>query len=159
VVSSTKNFASLQKIYGGLKLVGLVLLVAGLGGPWQYGSIGRSGEFGWQPVWATLVSFIALNIFILFSIASCLSYLELYLRLGRPVLQGAFRWIGAFFVLIIGVPLFCWLIFNQAQRSPIPQTKIDTFGWGMWVTVVGQIIQVAGLRLQIWQVRQSHKEG
>ncbi len=159
MLSQTKNVANLRKIYKVLKIVGLVLLVVGFGGPWQYGPIGKTGEFGWQPIWAILLSFIGLNIFILFSIASCLSYLELYFRLGRPVLSGALRWIGAFFVLVIVVPAVFWLILNQSQRNAIPQTSIDIFGWGLWVTLVGLVVQVGALRLHIWQVRQPQKEG
>jgi hypothetical protein len=141
----------------GLQWLGMALLVAGFAGPWQYGALGKSNEYGWQPVWALFLSFISLNLFILFALANCLSYLELIYRQHKPVLGGALRWIGVTLLLLIAVPLLTWLPFNQTQRNPVPQQPENSFGWGLWVALLGLVMQVFALRMRIWQLRRDAK--
>src|SRR5215212_593289 len=88
--------ASSVPVVTGLKIIGGLLLLAGFAGPWVYGPIGKSADWGWQPVWGMLLSFWGINLVILFSAISCYSYIELYYRLGRPPLSALLKWIGGF---------------------------------------------------------------
>ncbi len=147
-----------DKLYPVLQIVAVVLLVAGFAGPWLYGPLGKSKDFGWQPVWAILLNLVSLNVFILLTAVNCFSYLELYVREAKPVLAGALRWIGAFLLLVIVVPLAAWLPTNQTQRSPTPQFSENTFGWGIWVALAGLVLQVVALRLKIRQVKRTRPD-
>jgi hypothetical protein len=138
-----------------LNWLGLTLLVVGFAGPWTYGPLGKSSDWGWLPVWGILFSLISANLFILFGFASCVSYLELIYRLGRPPLEGILKWLGGFLLLIVVVPLVVWLPFDQTNRSPTPQVGDGSLGWGTWVALAGLIINVVALRLQIQQVKKQ----
>lgn len=137
-----------------LKLAGFGLLLAGFAGPWVYGPLGKTPDWGWQPVWGMLLSFWGINLFILFSAVSCFCYVELYYRLGRPPLAALLKWIGAFLVLIFLLPLAVWLIVDQSTRSPVQQNPDGALGWGVWVALAGLVLHVLGLRLQINAYRQ-----
>ena len=136
--------------------LGLLLLVIGFAGPWVYGPLGKTTDWGWQPIWGLLLSFISLNLFILISLASCFSYVEFYYRRGLPVLSALLKWIAGFFGLVVVLPLVVWLAFDLTQRSAVAQQPDGAFGWGLWVALVGQILQVAGVRLKIWQLSQTN---
>ena len=139
----------------GLKIAGGLLLLAGFAGPWVYGPIGKSGDWGWQPVWGMLLSFWGINLVILFSAVCCYSYVELYYRLGRPPLSALLKWIGGFLFLVFVEPLVVWLIVDLSQRGPAQQNSDGTLGWGVWVALVGLVLLVVGLRLQIREVRRT----
>ncbi len=151
-VQADKTESILQTL---LPRLPLLLIVAGFAGPWLYGPLGKTQDHGWQPIWGLLLNFIALNVFIVASTANCLSYLEMYMRLGKPVLEGALRWIGAFLGLVVLVPLVVWLIFDQTQRSPTALVTDGTFGWGMWLALAGLILQIIALR---WRIQIIKKE-
>ena len=138
-----------------LKIVGGLLLLAGFAGPWVYGPIGKSADWGWQPVWGMLLSFWGINLVILISAISCYSYVELYYRLGRPPLSALLKWIGGFLGLVFVEPLVVWLIIDLSQRGPARQNSDGALGWGLWAALVGQVLLVAGLRLQIREVRKT----
>ncbi len=133
----------------GLKLAGFLLLVAGFAGPWVYGPLGKTQDWGWQPVWGMLLSFWGINLLVIFSAVSCFSYVELYYRLGRPPLAALLKWIGAFMVLIFLLPLGAWLLIDQSGRGPVQQNPEGTLGWGVWLALAGLVLHVLGLRLQI----------
>jgi len=139
----------LDRYYRILQYFGLALIVVGFAGPWYYGPLGKSSDFGWQPIWGFLSGLIYLNVFILLSVVHCESYAELGYRQGRPMLQGILRWIGFLLLLVVVVPLAVWLLFDQTGRSQQPQQPLDSFGWGVWLTLAGLIIQVIALRLRI----------
>ncbi|MBN9391967.1 MAG: hypothetical protein J0I20_28280 [Chloroflexi bacterium] len=136
-----------------LKVLGLILLVVGFAGPWVYGPIGKSNDWGWQPVWGMLLSFWGLNLVIIFAAISCFCYVELYYRLGRPPLSALLKWIGGFLGLVIVLPLLAWTIVDQSGRSPNRLNPDGSLGWGVWLALVGLVALVVGLRLQINQVR------
>jgi hypothetical protein len=138
-----------------LKLAGLALVLAGFAGPWLYGRLGKSPDWGWQPVWGVLLSFWGINLFILFSAISCFSYVELYYRLERPPLSGLLKWLGAFVVLILVVPLASWTLIDLSGRSPVQQNPDAAPGWGVWLALAGLALHVAGLRLQINHIRRA----
>ena len=138
-----------------LKLTGLILLVIGFSGPWIYGPIGKSNDWGWQPVWGMLLSILGLNLVIIFGAISCYSYVELYYRLGKPPLSALLKWIGAFLGLVIVLPLAAWTVVDQSGRSPVQQNSDGSLGWGVWVALVGLVLLVAGLRLQINVIRKT----
>jgi hypothetical protein len=138
-----------------LKVIGLVLLVVGFGGPWVYGPIGKSNDWGWQPVWGMLLSFWGLNLVIIFAAISCYCYVELYYRLGRPPLSALLKWVGGFLVLVIGLPLAAWTIVDQSGRGPNQLNPDGSLGWGVWVALVGLVALVVGLRLQINYIRKT----
>ncbi len=143
------------KIYLILQGLGLGLLVAGFGGPWIYGPLGKSSDWGWLPVWGMLLSFLTANVVGLIALTSCVSYIELIYRLGRPPLEAVLKWVGGFFGLIVVVPLAVWLVFDQTSRNPQPQFTDGTIGWGAWVALLGLIIQVVALRLRIQQLKKG----
>lgn len=142
---------TLARLYLLLNLVGWILLIAGFGGRWIYGPLGKSPDFGWQPIWGFLLYFLPANLFALASAASCVSYLELTWRRGLPVLGGLLRWLGVF-VLLLALPLF-WFIFDQTERGRTALHPDGTLGWGVWVTLLGLIFQVASLRLRIYLIK------
>jgi hypothetical protein len=144
------------RFYLVLQWLSFLLLVAGFAGPWQYGPLGKTPDFGWQPVWALLLNFLGLNLFIICSVANCFSYLELSYRQGKTVLREVIKWVGAFLFLIVAVPLLAWLPFNQTQRSTTPLFNETTYGWGMWVTLIGLVVQVGALRLRIIKEKKNH---
>ncbi len=144
-----------MQIANRLNILGMALLVVGFGGPWIYGPLGRTTDWGWLPVWGMLLSFLTANLVGLGALASCVSYIELVYRLGRPPLSGILRWLGGFFGLMIVVPLVVWLIFDQTWRQATPQTNDGALGWGVWVALLGLIIQVTALRLRIQQIKQE----
>lgn len=149
------KLAAPTQTYKIMQGVGLALLIVGFAGPWVYLPLGKTTNWGWQPVWGFLLSLIEANIFILISISSCFSYVELYVRKGRPPLEALLKWIGGFFAMLIAVPFITWLFIDLRQASPTPLYAEGTFGWGVWVTLVGLIVQVVALRLYIRQVRQA----
>ncbi len=132
-----------------LQYFGLALIVVGFAGPWYYGPLGKSSDFGWQPVWGFISGLIYINAFILLSVVHCEAYAELTYKQGRPVLEGILKWIGFFLLLVVVVPLAVWLLFDQTGRNRQPQQPLDSFGWGVWVALAGLIIQVIALRLRI----------
>lgn len=138
-----------------LKIAGLVLLVVGFAGPWVYGPIGKSNDWGWQPVWGMLLSFWGLNLVIIFGAISCFCYVELYYRLGRPPLSALLKWIGGFLVLVIVLPLAAWTVADQSGRGPAQQNPDGSLGWGVWVALAGLALLVIGLRLQINFIRKT----
>ncbi|HEX2912646.1 MAG TPA: hypothetical protein VH186_17710 [Chloroflexia bacterium] len=135
--------------------VSLLLLVIGFAGPWYYGVLGKSNDWGWQPVWGLLLSLIAVNLFGLLSLTSCFIYVELYYRLGRPPLLALLKWIAAFAGLVVAVPLVVWTIWDLTERSATPHQAEGTLGWGVWVSLVGLILQVIALRARIVQVKRG----
>lgn len=139
----------------GLKIAGGLLLLAGFAGPWVYGPIGKSADWGWQPVWGMLLSFWGINLVIIISAISCYNYVELYYRLGRPPLSALLKWIGGFLGLVFVEPLVVWLIIDLSQRGPVKQNPEGALGWGIWLALLGQVLLVAGLRLQIREVRKT----
>lgn len=146
---------SLLSFPTGLKIAGGLLLLAGFAGPWVYGILGKTTDWGWQPVWGMLLSFWGINLFILFSAISCFSYVELYYRLGKPPLSALLKWIGGFVALIFLLPLGSWLLVDQSQRNPTQQNPDGSLGWGVWLALVGLIFLVVGLRLQINTIRKT----
>lgn len=138
-----------------LKIGGLVLLVVAFAGPWIYGPIGKSGDWGWQPVWGMLLTFWGLNSVIIFSAISCYCYIELYYRLGRPPLAALLKWIGGFVGFVIGLPLAVWTIVDQSGRGKIQQNPDGSIGWGVGVALAGLALLVTGLRLQINEIRRE----
>ncbi len=144
-----------DRLYLALQPVGLTLTVVGFAGPWVYGPVGKTQDWGWQPVWGLLLSVIALNVFIVFSITICVSYVELMLRLGRPPLEAVLKWVGAFFVLVVGVPVVAWSLLDFTERSPTPRAGDGALGWGVWVALAGLIMLVVALRLRIRKLKQT----
>ena len=138
-----------------LKVAGLVFLLAGFAGPWVYGPIGKTSDWGWQPVWGMLLSFWGLNLIIIFSAVSCYSYVELYYRLGRPPLSALLKWIGGFLVLVIILPLAAWTLVDQSGRGPVQLNPDGSLGWGVGAALTGLVLLVAGLRLQINGIRKT----
>ncbi|MEI6043784.1 MAG: hypothetical protein WCS37_05275 [Chloroflexota bacterium] len=145
---SPQIYANLPRLYLILQIVGGVLLIAGFAGPWIYGPLGKSSDFGWQPVWGLLLHFLPSNLFVVAAIMSCFNYLELIYRRGQPVLIGLLKWIGGFFLLLV-LPL-SWFILDQTERGTMALHTDGTLGWGVWVTLLGLIIQVAALRIRIY---------
>lgn len=140
-----------------LQWLGTLLLVIGFAGPWYYGPLGKTSDFGWQPIWGFLTGLLYINGFLLLSIVNCFCYAEFTIRRNRPVLEGILKWMGFFFLLLIIVPLVVWLLFDQTQRSHTPQTTINSLGWGVWVSLAGLIVQVIALRLQIFRITHQAK--
>jgi hypothetical protein len=138
-----------------LKLGGFLLLLAGFAGPWVYGPLGKTQDWGWQPVWGLLLSFWGINLLIIFSAVSCFSYVELYYRLGRPPLAALLKWMGAFVVLIFLLPLGVWVLVDQSGRGPVQQNPEGALGWGVWLALAGLVLHVLGLRLQIKALKAS----
>jgi hypothetical protein len=126
-----------------LDWLGMALLVIGFAGPWIYGPL----------VWGMLLSLISANLFALIAFASCVSYLELVYRQGRPPLEGILKWLGGFFLLMIVIPLVVWLVYDQTNRSRTPQAGDGSLGWGAWIALAGLIIQVVALRLHIQEAK------
>jgi hypothetical protein len=145
----------LERLSRILQPLGLALLVIGFAGPWIYGPLGKSGDFGWQPIWGFLLSLIPVNLFALASLIICFSYLELTLRQQQPVLLGLLRWLG-FFVLLLLLPLL-WFIWDQTGRGPNSVYNKDSFGWGVWVALLGWLFTVVALRLKIYLLKHSRK--
>jgi hypothetical protein len=139
---------ALTRLYYLLYWLGWALLIAGFSGRWVYGPLGKSADFGWQPVWGLLLYFLPANLFALASAASCVSYLELTWRRGRPVLGGLLGWIGVF-ILLLALPLV-WFLFDQTERGRVSLYPEGTLGWGAWVALLGLAMQVAALRLRIY---------
>lgn len=139
-----------------LDWLGMALLVIGFAGPWIYGPLGKTSDWGWLPVWGMLLSLISANLFALIAFASCVSYLELVYRQGRPPLGGILKWIGGFFVLMVVIPLVVWLVYDQTNRSATPQVADGSLGWGAWVALAGLVTQVVALRLHIQKVKAEH---
>ena len=137
------------KFYAGLQYLGLVLLLVGFSGPWYYGALGKSADFGWQPVWGFLEGILYINVFIGVGVLNCLCYTEFLWRRGRPVLEAILKWVGAFLVLVIVVPLVMWSLFDQTGRAAQPLQPIDSLGWGLWTALAGLLIQLVALRLRI----------
>ncbi len=131
----------------------MVLLVAGFVGRWVYGPLGKSADFGWQPVWGLLLGIIPANLFILLAIPNCFSYVELVYRRGQPVLTGILKWMGGFF-LLMALPL-TWLVFDQTERRTTVLYADGTLGWGTWVALSGLILQVVGLRIEIELIKKG----
>ncbi|MEI7556989.1 hypothetical protein [Candidatus Chlorohelix sp.] len=144
------------RLYLTLQWLSFLMLVVGFAGPWQYGTLGKTQDFGWQPVWALLLNFLGLNLFIICSVANCFSYLELSYRQGKKILREALKWVGAFLFLLVAVPLLAWLPFNQTQRSATPLFSETTYGWGIWVALVALLVQVGALRLRIIKEKKNH---
>jgi hypothetical protein len=138
-----------DKLYASLQYLGLVLLLMGFSGPWYYGALGKSADFGWQPVWGFLEGILYINVFIIVAVLNCLSYTELLWRRGRPVLEAILKWVGAFLVLVIVVPLVAWSLFDQTGRTAQPVQSVDSLGWGLWTALAGLLIQLTALRLRI----------
>jgi hypothetical protein len=138
-----------------LKTIGLILLLAGFAGPWIYGPIVKTSDWGWQPVWGMLLSFWGLNLVIIFSAVSCYCYVELYYRLGRPPLSALLKWIGGFLGLVIVLPLAAWILVDQSGRGPVQKNPDGSLGWGLWVALAGLALLVVGLRLQINELRKT----
>lgn len=138
-----------MKITKPLQWLGLVLLVIGFAGPWVYVPVGKIGEWSWQPIWSLLISIIALNLFAIVAFASCFSYVELAYRNQEATWKAMLKWVGAFFGLLVLVPLIAWLLFDFSERTTIAQHKEGTFGWGLWLALLGQTLVVISLRLQI----------
>jgi hypothetical protein len=135
-----------------LQFLAMGLLTVGFSAPWIYGAIGKSSDYGWQPVISALTFIIPLFFVVVGAIVSCYTYLEMMLKMGQPVLRGILRWGGVFFLMVLILPLVLWLTLDLTGRSQTPQTRIDSLGWGVWVTLAGLILQVLILRLRIRQL-------
>jgi len=144
------------RLYLPIQWLSFIVLVVGFAGPWEYGPLGKTQDFGWQPVWALLLNFLGLNLFIICSVANCFSYLELTFRQGKKIIREALKWVGVFLFMTVAVPLLTWLPFNQTQRSPTPIFNETTYGWGMWVAMVALVVQVGVLRLRIINEKKNH---
>jgi len=138
----------LARLGRGLELLGWLMLGLGFAAPWVYGVLGKSADFGWQPVWGLLLRFLPANVFVLAAIANCFSYLELTYRRGQPVLAGVLRWVGGFLVLL-ALPL-TWFILDQTGRGRISLHEEGTLGWGVWLALLGLLAQVAALSIKIY---------
>ncbi len=135
----------------GLWWASWLLVLAGFFGPWLYGPLGKSSDFGWQPVWGLLLRLVPANLFIILAVINCFCYVELTLRRGVPPLIGILRWVGGFFGLLI-LPLL-WFVFDQTGRGSIALHPDGTLGWGAWLALVGLILQVVALRLTIAETK------
>ncbi len=130
-----------------LLAVALALLGAGFAGPWVYGPLGKTGQWGWQPVWGLLLSLVGVNLFALASLASCFSYVEQVYRQGHPPLSGLLKWIAGFLGLVILIPLVSWTALGLPVRDSSATQPDNAFGWGMWLALSGLILQVAAHRI------------
>ena len=155
--STSSTSAARRRLGVGLQGVGTLLLVIGFAGPWLYGPLGKSQDWGWQPVWGLLLSIVALNIFALVGLGSCFSYVELAYRRGEPPLRAVLQWIGGFVGLVVLLPLVVWSVFDLIGSSPRPQQADGTLGWGVWVAVIGLLVQISGLRLLIEGIKAAAK--
>jgi hypothetical protein len=136
----------------------MVLLLVGFAAPWIYGPIGKSSDYGWQPVITALTFIIPLFLNIVGSAISCYNYLELTIKSGKAVLGGLLRWGSVFFLIVLIIPLIFWLSVDLTGRSRVPQTTIDSLGWGAWLTLAGLILQVVLLRIRIRQVEKFYSD-
>ncbi len=138
-----------------LDLTGLVLLLTGFSGPWLYGPLGKTGQWGWQPVWGCVLSAIPLIVLINISFLSCFSYVEWRYRRGEKPVVAIVRWVVSFLGLFILLPLVIWSLFDLSQRSALPALSDGALGWGMLLTLGGQLLLVVSQRLKSRRVKSS----
>jgi hypothetical protein len=145
--------ASRDGLYTALQWVGVGLLAVGFAGQWVYMPLGKTTDWGWSTVWGLFLSIVAANIFILLSLPSSISYVELYVRQGRPPLSALLKWIGSLALMLLVVPFVVWSLVDLSERRPIPAHRDGTLGWGVWVALVGHILNIVALRLKIRALR------
>jgi divalent metal cation (Fe/Co/Zn/Cd) transporter len=142
-----------------LQISAMLMLTVGFAAPWIYGPIGKTNNYGWQPVITAMSFIIPLFLLIIGAVIDCYTYLELVIKSGKPVLGGVLRWGGTFFLLVLIIPLILWLSLDFTGRSATPQVAIDSLGWGVWLTLAGLILQIVLLRLRIREIERGLNDG
>jgi hypothetical protein len=147
--------AQRDRLYTALQWAGVGLLAIGFAGQWVYMPLGKTTEWGWSTVWGLFLSIVAANVFILVSLPGSVSYVELYVRQGRPPLEALLKWIGSLAFMLFVLPFVVWSAVDLSERSPVPVHGDGTLGWGVWLALAGYVLNVVALRLKIRALRNS----